>query len=971
MKNRIFNKAFTASLVCIFVLIVSAMVSFASQDDDWRTGQIAVTGPDIPKDGNAYVIFSEVAEEKGMEYIKPNGAGRYTDLYSEQTVWNGVQSRQVYVENYLYFKLDEGFADAEDRVFEITLDYWDYGGGGYFYVEYLTPGSNEVVNARVYKLGLDANGVKTAGTWFRAKVYIDNADFTGRMDNGASFRIRSGAYNSFSKVEVRNLSKTATADEDFGVYNIKKANSLHTLRLFEGFEGDVNEKGEFNPDLTRVLTKEEAIVQFIKSYNLEEKALSEKHISTFTDVSEDVKYYVGLMQHMGLIGSGTILGANEPLKQKEAVEWYLKILDIDTKDKDIYQVAFDKGIISKGSMIFQPEKNLTVDNFVVLATNVLAKSNEKTGFNLFTDMFEKGIYNEQDIKDANDSNITNWLLENSFKLEPIHHTDPYSGREYYSLSFLGSSAIKDYYTQNCMSMDMKKLYFRTEDLNLFEYDMETGECKYIGTLMEAWNYMVTPLNNLWYLNKKGQIIKVNLETYEQTVEGELPEFQKRRGASMLQVNNDESKLSFEWSDASGQIDVTKEQRIPIYDIVNKEWDLSHKWGFITPWHNPNHMCINPNPAYSNYVFFAHEGNSVDMVFGNQRADGQTPQYDRVWAVNTDTDEYYNVYVQKYFVEPDPDIPGSGYTGQSSVHEAWSNDGEWLFVVKNAKNTDNITREIREAGCVMMRPDGSDKKYIPTPYNFTHDNGYPGSRMVHGMVSNNNRWVAGDTTYSSSHGYSDLYLFDTWTGKEYFLARINETGNNFGHVHPQFSPDDNMVIFGLWSDDNSHPQVGWIDVSDIVNAPIEGGEYKLSESCRTFGYSDCEHYIIPQYDENEEITSFKVPAGNKLYVDVNKTVVEKDNTPATITITYKDDTNMPIKFTYYTWEVNGRKGTNRFKEHTEYINRKGTGKVLTKTYTFEDICLGNMELFGSDFNLSAVGADAEIISVDVSVPAGKE
>ena len=70
---------------------------------------------------------------------------------------------------------------------------------------------------------------------------------------------------------------------------------------------------------------------------------------------------------------------------------------------------------------------------------------------------------------------------------------------------------------------------------------------------------------------------------------------------------------------------------------------------------------------------------------------------------------------------------------------------------------------------MMRPDGSDKKYIPTKYNFTHDNGYPGSRMVHGMVSNNNRWVAGDTTYSASHGYSDLYLFDTWTGKEYFLA----------------------------------------------------------------------------------------------------------------------------------------------------------------------------------------------------------
>ena len=95
----------------------------------------------------------------------------------------------------------------------------------------------------------------------------------------------------------------------------------------------------------------------------------------------------------------------------------------------------------------------------------------------------------------------------------------------------------------------------------------------------------------------------------------------------------------------------------------------------------------------------------------------------------------------------------------------------------------------------------------------------------------------------------------------------------------------------------------------------------------------------------------------------------DTTPATITITYKDDTNMPIKFTYYTWEVNGRKGTNRFKEHVEYINRKGTGKVLTKTFTFKDICLGNMQVLRSDFRIASDGGSATILSVDVSV--GKE
>lgn len=935
--------------------------------------QKTVTKPEVETEDSAYIVFSEQPQMSGMSYIEPNGAGRYDELYSEMVSFKDISCCQVFAENYLYFNIDRDFADENDRVFSLTFNYWDYGGGGYFYVEYIPRGELEYKRIAIPKLGLDENNQKTAGTWFCATIYIDDAEFTGRADHGADFRIASGAYNAFSLVSVRNLSRHAGANEKFGPFNMQKANSLYELGMFNGFDGDVDEQGTFNPDMHRELTREQALVQMIKSYNMTEEALSKKVVPTFTDVSAAAAPYIGLAQSLGVLDKGTVLGADETFPQQELVSWYLKLFGLKNDDfaADAYNKARELGIISSGSMIFQKDKKADTDAFVTMAVNIFAMNNLRDGYNPFTVLFEKGLYTEETIKRVNDANITNWMLSNEFNLQYIEHVDEYSGRHYRTLSYLGSGAIKDYYTQNCMSMDMKKLYFRTEDLRLFEYDMSTQKCRYIGDLMREWNQMVTPLNNLWYLNKKGQIMKVNLETYEQTVMGELPEWQKRRPPSMLQVNNDESKLSFQWTDASGEIDRDKEARMPVLDLKTGEWDLSHKWGFPTEWYTPNHQCINPNPAYSNYIFFAHEGNSRDEKYGNQRQNGQTPQYDRIWAVNTDTDEYYNVYKQKYFVSPDPDVPGSGLTGEGCVHEAWSNDGEWLIAVKNTNTTDGIRREIREAGVIMLRPDGSDKKYIPADWTFTHDNGFSGARTLHCMLSNDNRWIVSDTTYSSSLGYSDLYLIDSYTGKSYFLARLSETGANPGHVHPQFSPDDQMVIFGLWSDDKTHAQIGWMDVSDIISQAPAGGEYQLSESCRTFGYENCSHYIIPQYDQDGNPNGFKIPGGNKMYVDVNKTVVEKDNTPATISITYKDDSTLPIKFSYYTWNENGRGNYNMLAEHVRYLKRRNTGQILTKTFTFDDICLGNMELFGSDFTLSAVGAEATILSVDVSVTEGKE
>ncbi len=947
----------TFSLTVLFVLPLSA---FALEDDKYASNQYVVTAPEAPREDSAYILFGEKEEMRSMSYIEPGNAGRFDELYSEKAEFNGITGRQVYVENYFYFKIDPSFADENDRVFSISLDYWDYGGGGSFYVEYLPRGGTDYKSVEILKLGLDENNKKTQGTWFHVTMYIDDACFTGEMPYGADFRIRSGAYNTFSKVEVRNLSRSAGENEDIANFNLAKANALNKLGMFDGFgSGD-----EFEPSLDKVLTREEALVQLIKSYGMEEEALNKNLHTSFSDVSMEAAPYVALAENLGVLTSGEKLGANETFAQKELLCWYLRLLGVNETEieNDPYTAAWNNELLSRQCMIFQPGKTVTVDEFVILAFNAFAMENIKTGYCPFTTLFEKGVYNVQTIADVNDQQLWSWLEQNPFTINYETRKDPYSGRTYSSIGFLGQSARKAYYTQNCMSMDGNRIYFATDDYKVYEYNLTTQQCKYIGEVMTWLNKVVTPLDNLWYLNKRGEIMKVDLDTYEQTVMGKLPEWQKS-SPFMMQVNNDESKVSFQWSDTSGDFDSTKYSRIPVFDVATQTWDLRFWWGFETPRYLPDHQCINPNPKYSNYVFFAHDESATDRYTGER-----TPQYDRIWMTNTDTGEIYNFFEQKWYIEPVDNDPLTGFSGEGCVHEAWTNDGEWMVFVKNKNAKDGIERQIGFGKAVMMRPDGSDKRYIPADYTFTHaNNGHSADGMVHCMVSNDSRWIVADSTYNSSKGWSDMYLVDSYSGATYFLGRISQQGSDPGHIHPQFSPDDQSVIFGLWDDDKTHGRIGWMDVSDIVNNPPEGGRYAVSSSVETFGYEGFDHYVIPQYSKDGQLTGIKVPEGNKMYVDVKKEIIESDNTPATVSVTYLDDTKHPLKLSYYTWDVNYGTMPNELAKHVVNIERKGTGKVMTKTFNFDDICLGNMEILGSDFTISAVGADATIISVDVIVP----
>ena len=133
----------------------------------------------------------------------------------------------------------------------------------------------------------------------------------------------------------------------------------------------------------------------------------------------------------------------------------------------------------------------------------------------------------------------------------------------------------------------------------------------------------------------------------------------------------------------------------------------------------------------------------------------------------------------------------------------------------------------------------------------------------------------------------------------------------------------MIIFGLWSDDDTTVEIGWMDVSDIVNKPIVGGNYDVSETCSTFGYEGFDHFIVKQQDKDGQ-EYFLIPAGNSMNVNVKSSIIESDKTNAEITIEYLDNSTLPLKIDYVVY-FESMGGVGKLIDKKVYIDRKNTGK----------------------------------------------
>ncbi len=973
MKNFI-EKGFmciVAFLLCSVLFVNNNEANAANIEVDVRQNPVIMPQTQITKmtpvnENNAYIIFSDTAQEKQMSFEDGFGKTVREDLtYNEKVEFKGIVGRQVFYQNQMFIRFDPSFASPEDTTFKITVNYYDYGGAGYFHVDYTTPGS-DTTYGRISVLKMGSPTIKEEdreemGKWWEVTFYISDASFRQAMDYGADLRICTGGYNTFAKIEVENLSRTA-GEKTFDIFNKKSANSLKVFNLYE-------EYNEANADalLGEELTREKALKYMLQFAGIAEDAKTQNLPCSFTDVSAEYKPYVGMAESLGIVKNTTgTLGAQETFPQSELAMWYLNFLGVEDAAalSNPLSGAAQYKLLNAGNMVFQPTKKAMLDNLVAMANNMLPLKNVKTEKCYLSDLYNSGKITVDTFKATGDTTLLNWLMKGEFYMPPEEHYDSETGRTYYTINLLGEHAIKNYYTMPMTATDDKRFYFRDNDSNIYEYNMETYMVKYIcsGRLNSEHFFCVSGKNNLWYLDAQSRICKINLDTYEETVVVTMPDAYfdiQRNTGFMLQTDFNETALTISNRDARYFDDADEVGgTVHWYDIENNIWknylvdDFTKD--FVTEYTYPGHLCV--NPVNKNLVFYCHEGSRVN---------------DRTWIMDITTGEKWVGFKQKKY-SPER-------TGETGVHEYWLADGEYALTVRGTNHYDEIQYNFgaetyaennkkggntRHSGIYFFRYDGKDRYLVNSDYTYSHC----------ATTLNSNRWLVSDVGIDSNNGFTKLVLMDTEAGWSKVLANHTK-GNNPGHSHPQFSWSGDKVFFGLWSDDYKTVQIGWMDVSDITSNPTPGKQIDLNEGCGTFSYVGMDSYMKELTDKNG--TYYEVPAGNEMNVKVKPDYLEAESTDVVIEIDYLDKGYYPVKLDYFEWE-NISTNAKREKNHPDYyyegigklagkvhyIERTNSGKWKTAKITLRHVNLENMYKLGADFKISGVKSQVAIRDVRV-------
>lgn len=511
-------------------------------------------------------------------------------------------------------------------------------------------------------------------------------------------------------------------------------------------------------------------------------------------------------------------------------------------------------------------------------------------------------------------------------LEALHAknvTDSGTGRSYQTINLFGENSVKGYFTQQGWSVDNTKFYFWDDAMNLYQYDLAANKGSFIDRGLYDYNIVTTPQNHLFYLNRNREIIKMDCDTQVKTVVTTIPSAYCAGKVSMLQVANDESRLSVDWQDTGGTaedgpvIDTAKEKRFAIYDMQEERWLLDTVFGFDTPELIPNHLNLNPASGKTNLVLFAHEGQYVT---------------DRIWVMDVSTGQAYNAFRQKMYNDTD--------AGESAGHETWSYDGERILFCKSGK--------IGYGGLVTVRYDGTDRRYINSDYDYLHA----------GISPVTDRWIVSDTSYGATET-SQIVLVDSYTGDSYPLATVHQTGLDPGHCHPGFSQDGNTVWFGLY-DENDVVSIGWMDVSDIIAAAPAVHTYALSDNCRI---ETAERLHEVQQATVGGKTAYRIPQEGVMRVQFQ--TAEAESCAAAITIRYFDEGTADLCLDYYVWEK-GEQGSYSLTPKTHTVTRTNTNTWKETTVSLAEVNLENMERLGADFVLRGADSAAIVQSVSVSV-----
>lgn len=866
---------------------------------------------------NAYLILGENIQGSRMRLIEDTSAKRYDELYNEKVVFRGKQGRQVYKENYLYFSLDDDFIGPNDHEIAIVIEYFCYDNGkGYFHFDYNSTNGNDYQRRSVQKSAPDAQ-------WCTQTITIDDFDLRHAQKNGADLRIASNLYNTFSKIEIINVSRARKRTKELvGASHYREAEALQAAGLLEK---DVSLLGG--------ITREDVARHVTKLAN--PQLLDMPKSCSFHDVREENAPYAAYAVGKGWMSGDEQNGfmAQRDITVRELLTVFLRMLG--APDENIYENCFalakqyqliqDSGVvylngqksISNSDLIYSADKKATGDNLVILAYRALfAKINGRT---LIKQLMEADKGMTERLRQSEDEKMSGSVYEGASFIPKEEIKDEVTGRTIQFVSFNGINTLRPYVTQNEWDNKSERIVFGVEGTNnaLYSYHTETGETVFLGNgclndgICHAY---VTEGNDVYYQNRAdGTVNCVNLDTMENRVVA-------AKNAGVPQVTADGKFLGGYWG-----YDTTKgpdgNQRLYIAPRLNTqtgEWDLScrHEFNEVygAGYYNMGHPMI--NPKYPDLMAYCHEGDTSYVP-------------DRAWVYNYQTGEHKVLIPHA--------IRQDGINGETIGHEKWSWDGEYMYAVKFS-----YPQNIGVNGIIRVKKDGTERTYFPDneKYHYWHCSASP-----------DNNWIVADVlpTGTAADQYVDIVLINTKTNEQILVCRAREmeNTNHPNQPHPCFSPDGKKISFNTRNADGVLG-IGWVDVSDLVAQVPQDKGRQLSDSVTYVSYENSAVDVNEVQKAGQN--AVKIGRDKELAVCVDDTVCYEAATEVSLRITYYDEGVMPIRIVYSggvknTWDLAN------YENCSYELVRTDSKKWKTQVITLANVNMQNACGQGADFKIS--------------------
>ena len=527
------------------------------------------------------------------------------------------------------------------------------------------------------------------------------------------------------------------------------------------------------------------------------------------------------------------------------------------------------------------------------------------------------------------ANPSTGVYENDAKVKTPYEATiieaTYTNREIKFVDLYGKTIYKLYFSGQCWSSDSTKMFFHEKGtMDIYEYNTVTNEIRFVTKCNNYYGFTTVPSKNvLIYTSPDSRIVEMDIDTYEKRVIADFPE-RVKGGGSLLTVTNDGKYLALGWSEDKSYFEGADTslylKRFPVLDMETGEWqdDTYHYYGF--PEISPCNTFI--NPVYENLILFFHANQGTR---------------DRIWMIDTETDEVKNLYVQKNY--------SATMAGESVSHETWTWDGERI-----AMDVSNLgQRQIGAYGVITIDKYGKDRRVVNREYGYLHL----------GVSPVTDRWMVSDTGYNGIDTH--IVLIDGHTGKAYKLATVKQNSrDSVAHAHPSFTPDGKKVYFGMYTDDYTTAGLGIIDVSDIIDNAPDRTIIPLSDSCQTESVEGFPYSL--KKVEVDGVTAYETEAGK--HINVNYLGEENPFATATVEIEYyAEDAEAVIE--YYEWHDYTETSFATFETKTAAIPLENGGWKKA-TVTIEGINFEGYADLSGDFTIRVKNGKLKIKSIKVTV-----